>query len=138
MNDFERHSPVGVLVVDDFEPFRRFVCETVGCRAEFQVIAEAADGLEAVQRAKELPPDLILLDIGLPKMNGLEAAHQMSRIAPRATIVFVSQEADPDIVKQAMSNGAKGYVSKQNAVTELLPAIEAVLRGDRFVSPAVQ
>jgi DNA-binding NarL/FixJ family response regulator len=126
---------VRVLVVDDYEPFRRLICATLEWRPEFQVIGEAADGLDAVQKAEELQPDLILLDIGLPKLNGLEAAHRISRLAPGATILYISQETDPDVVAEAVSNGAKGYVCKQNANEDLLPAIDAVLRGDRFVSP---
>jgi DNA-binding NarL/FixJ family response regulator len=128
-------SPVvRVLVVDDYEPFRRFVRGTLESRPEFQVIGEAADGLEAVQKAEELQPDLVLLDIGMPKLNGLEAAHRIFRLAPKATILYVSQDSDPDVVAAALSNGAKGYVYKQNAHKELLSAIGAVLRGDRFVS----
>ena len=127
-------SSRSVLVVDDYEPFRRFICSTLRNRTELQVICEASDGLEAVKKAEELQPDLILLDIGLPTLNGIEAAHRISRLAPAAKILFVSMNNDTDVVTAALSNGAKGYVRKENAQTDLLPAIEAVLRGDRFVS----
>ena len=123
-----------VLVVDDFEPFRRFICSTLRNRTELQVICEVSDGLEAVRKAEELQPDLILLDIGLPTLDGIEAACRISRRVPAARILFVSMNNDADVVTAALSNGAKGYVHKQNAQTDLLPAIEAVLRGDRFVS----
>jgi len=129
---------VRVLVVDDYQPFRRFVCASLEWRPEFQVICEATDGLQAVQKAEELQPDLVLLDIGMPKLNGIEAAHQIARLVPRATILFISQETDPDVVTEALSNGAKGYVRKQNVNTELLPAIEAVLRGNRFVGSGLE
>ena len=125
---------VRILVVDDFEPFRRFVCALLAARPELQVIGEASDGLQAMQKAEELQPDLILLDIGLPALNGIEAAHRISRLVPAAKILFVSQENDKDIVAAALSNGAKGYLRKQNAGTELLSAVEVVLRGNRFVS----
>jgi DNA-binding NarL/FixJ family response regulator len=125
---------VGVLVVEDYEPFRRFICSTLGKRPELQILGEASNGLRAVQKAEELRPDLILLDIGLPTLNGIEAAHQISRLVPAAKVLFVSQNNDADVVKAALSDGAKGYVRKENALTDLLPAIEAVLRGDRFVS----
>ncbi len=139
MSHPERHAPVvRTLVVDDYEPFRQFVCSTLEWRPEFQVIAEAADGLEAVQKTEELQPDLVLLDIGLPNLNGLEAAHRISALSPRATILFISQDNDPDLIAEALSNGAKGYVCKQNANKDLLPAIETVLRGDRFVSEAAR
>ncbi len=123
-----------ILVVDDYEPFRRFLQSKLQSEAEFQIVGEASDGLEAVQKAEELQPDLILLDIGMPKLNGIEAAHRISRQVPRAAILFISQENDPDLVAAALSNGAKGYVRKENAETDLLAAMEAVVRGDAFVS----
>ena len=128
-------SPViRTLVVDDYEPFRRFLCAILQGRPELQVIGEASDGLQAVRMAEELQPDLILLDVGLPALNGIEAAHRISGLVPSATILFVSQNNDADVVAAALSNGAKGYVRKVNAKTDLLPAVEAVLRGERFVS----
>ena len=126
--------PSRVLVVEDNEPFRRFVCSALGKRPELQIVGEASDGLQAVQKAEELQPDLILLDIGLPTLSGIEAACQISRLVPAANVLFVSQNNDADVVTAALSNGAKGYVRKENAKTDLLPAVEAVLRGDRFVS----
>lgn len=136
MADLEPHlsAIVRVLVVDDYEPFRGFVCATLKSRTEFLVVGEAADGSEAVQKAATLQPDLILLDIGLPKLNGLQAAHRICQLAPRTTILFISQDNDPDLIAEATGNGAKGYERKQNASRELLPAIEAVLLGGRFVS----
>ena len=126
-----------VLVVDDFEPFRHFLCATLEVRPELQVIGEASDGLQAVQKAEESQPDLILLDIGLPKLNGIEAAHRISRLVPAAKILFVSQENDADVVSAALSNGAKGYVLKLDANRELLPAVESILRGKDFISTGV-
>lgn len=128
------NAVVRILVVDDYEPFRHCVRGILQARPECQVIGEASDGLQAVNQAKELQPDLILLDIGLPTLSGIEASHRISRLVPAATILFISQENDPDVVAEAMNNGAKGYVHKVKANTELLPAIEAVLRGDRFLS----
>ena len=130
-------SIVRTLVVDDSEPFRRFVCSTLERRPELQVIGEASDGLEAVHKAEELKPDLILLDIGLPTLNGVEAAHRISNLVPGATILFLSQETDAEVVAAALSNGARGYVLKLDAILELLPAVESVLRGQRFISTGV-
>jgi len=126
-----------VLVVDDFEPFRRCVCSRLENRPDLQVIGEASDGFEAIEKAQALKPDLILLDIGLPRLNGIEAAHRISRLIPTATILFVSQISDADVVQEALSNGAKGYVWKQDAGVDLMPAVEAALRGARFVSSGV-
>jgi DNA-binding NarL/FixJ family response regulator len=122
------------LMVDDFEPFRRFLHLTLQSRPEFQIVGEASDGLQAVQKSEELQPDLVLLDIGLPRLNGIEAECRISRLVPAAKILFVSMSNDADIVTAALSNGAKGFVRKENAQTDLLAAIEAALRGERFVS----
>ena len=126
-----------VLVVEDFEPFRRFVCSTLGKVTELQVIGEASDGLEAVQKAQELQPDLILLDIGLPRLNGLEAANRIRQVASGSSIIFLSQNSDKDVVRAALSTGAQGYVLKVNAGKELIPAVAGVFGGDDFVSSGI-
>jgi len=123
-----------ILVVEDFEPFRRLVCSTLGKRPELQVIGEASDGLEAVQKTEELRPDLILLDIGLPTLNGIEAARRIRKLAPESKILFVSQESSADVVQEALSLGAAGYVLKAQDGTGLLAAVDAVLQGKQFVS----
>ena len=126
--------PARVIMVDDFEPFRRFVTSLLQKHPELQVICEVSDGLEAVQKAKDLKPDLILLDIGLPKLTGIKAAEQIGKVAPRSKILFVSQESSPDIVRGALSAGACGYVVKTDARSDLLAAVNAVLNGKKFVS----
>ena len=128
------NAVVQILVVDDYEPFRRFIRTALGKRQELRIVGEASDGLQAVQKAEQLHPDLILLDIGLPTLNGIQAACRISQLVPAAKVLFVSQNEDPDLVSAALSNGARGYIRKENAQTDLLSAIEAVLRGDRFVS----
>src|SRR5206468_8545573 len=102
----------------------------------FEVVGVASDGVEAVQLALMLKPDLILLDLGLPKLNGIEAAHRILAMVPTAKILFISQMNDPEVVAAALDSGGKGYVYKQNANTELLPAIEAVLDGEGYLSMA--
>jgi DNA-binding NarL/FixJ family response regulator len=124
---------VRVLVVDDFEEFRRYVASTLREQPELQVICEASDGLEAVQKAAELQPDLIVLDIGLPKLNGLRAAEQILKLSPKSRILFLSVESSPDMVQAAFSAGAWGYVVKMDAENDLIAAIAAVLRGKKFV-----
>jgi CheY-like chemotaxis protein len=123
---------VRVLLVEDFEPFRRFIRTTL--QTELQIIAEVSDGLEAVRKAEELQPDLILLDIGLPTLNGIEAARQIHLLSPQSKILFVSQESSADVIEEAMNSGALGYVVKAHAATDLLDAVEAVCQGRRFVS----
>lgn len=100
----------------------------------FQAVAEAADGLEAVKKAAEIQPDLVLLDIGMPKLNGIEAAAQIRLLAPQSKVLFVSQNTDSGIAQLALSDRARGYVLTSRIGRELLPAIEAVLLGKRFVS----
>ena len=121
-------SKIGILVVEDYEPFRRFVCSTLGKRPELNIVGEASDGLEAVQKAEGLQPDLILFDIGLPSLNGIEVARRIRKISPKSKILFVSQESSADVVQKALSLGALGYVVKAHAGSELLAAVEAVLR----------
>ena len=126
-----------LLVVEDDEPFRRFVCSTLEKRTELQVVGEVSDGLEAVQKAEELRPDLILLDVGLPTLNGIEAARRIRKLSPQSKILFVSQETSTDVVQEALGLGAMGYVAKTNAGIELLAAVEAVFQGSRFVGASL-
>jgi DNA-binding NarL/FixJ family response regulator len=121
-------------VVEDSEPFRRFICSMLGKRPELQIIGEVSDGLKAVHKAQELQPDLILLDIGLPTLNGIDAARRIRKVAPHSKILFVSQESSTDMVQEALDLGALGYVVKAHAGRELLVAVEAVLQGKQFVS----
>jgi CheY-like chemotaxis protein len=107
-------------------------------RPEWQIIAEAADGAEAVQKAEELKPDLILLDISLPNLNGIEAALRIGRLSPGSKILFLSQNHDLDVVKAALSTSALGYVLKTHAQSELVPAVDAALRGKQFVSGSLE
>ena len=127
-------APIRILVVDDFEPFRRSICSMIRQRPDLTVLAEAQDGLEAVRQAGLLQPDLILLDIGLPLLNGIEAARQIAKVASTARIIFLTQESSAEVVHEALALGAWGYVIKAQAGTELLAAVEAVARGTTFVS----
>ena len=126
-----------VLLVDDHAPWRQQVCSILLKRPELWVVAEVADGLEAVQKAQELQPDLILLDIRLPKLNGLDAATRIRQVSPKARILFLTQNSDNDIVEAALGTGAQGYILKTDAWGELLPAVAAVLDGGDFVSSGI-
>ena len=129
-----RLSTVRILVVDDVVLFRQFVVELLEKRPELQVVGEASDGLEAIQKAIELRPDLILLDIGLPSLNGIEVARQMRSLVPESKIIFLTQESSADVVQEALGLGARGYVVKIKALVDLFAAVEAVLLGMTFVS----
>ena len=119
-----------VLVADDYEPYRRFLFSKLDKIPDVQLIDEASNGLEAVQKAEELKPDLILLDIGLPQLNGIEAARRIRSLLPMSKIIFLSQESSADVIQEALKTGAQGYVVKDVAGHDLLPIVDAVLRGE--------
>ena len=125
---------VRILVADAFQPWRGTVCSLLKRRAELQVVGEVADGLAAVQEASKLKPDLILLDVGLPNLNGIEAAKRIRQVVSGAKILFLTVISQAEVAQAALSSGGQGYVLKQNAGSELWPAIEAVLQGKQYVS----
>jgi DNA-binding NarL/FixJ family response regulator len=118
---------VRILVADDFAGWRLKTRSILQARSNWRVIAEASNGLEAVQMTAELHPDVILLDIGMPRLNGIDAAKRIRQHSPSSRIIFVTQENDADIRNKALSTGADGYVLKINAQSELLLAIAASL-----------
>ena len=118
-----------ILIVDDFEGFRLLFCSLLQQMADLQV-TQASDGLQAIQKAVEIQPDLILLDIGLPKLNGIEVARRVHNLVPAAKILFLSVESDADLIIEALNVGA-GYIHKPRALRDLLPAIEAVLQTEQ-------
>ena len=107
-----RSPLVRILLVEDFEPFRRFIRSQLQPRLDLEVIAEASDGLEAVHVAEQLQPDLILLDIGLAKLNGIEAARRIRKLCPESKIVFLSQESSADVIEEALNSGGDGLCNK--------------------------
>lgn len=131
-------SSVRVLIVEDFEPFRRFIRSTLEKTPDLQIVCEVSEGLEAVRKAVELKPDLILLDIGIPTLNGIEAAQQIRTLVPESKIIFVTSESSVDVVEQAFRLGAWGYVVKTSAGRDLLAAVEAVISGKKFVSSTLR
>jgi DNA-binding NarL/FixJ family response regulator len=128
---------VRVLLVDDYTPWRESAQSILANHKELYIVAEAADGVEAVQTAEVLQPDLILLDIGLPKLNGIEAARRIRKVSPQSRILFVSENRSSEIAEEALHTGASGYVTKSDAMSDLFPAIQAVLNGKRFVSASL-
>jgi len=125
---------VRILVVDDHEIVRRRLSSLLQKRAEFSVISEGSDGFQAVQKSKDLQPDVVVLDISMPGMSGLEAAPQIRRVAPDAEILFVSQHDTLSMVREAFSTGARGYVLKSDAGTDLVNAVLAVSQQKEFLS----
>ena len=121
-------------MVEDFKPYRTLITSLLSEIHSFDLVAEVEDGLEAVEKVQQLKPDIILMDIGLPKLNGLAAARRILDLVPSVKIIFLTQEMGADVVREALNLGARGYVLKQYAETDLLAAIAAVLVGKRFVS----
>jgi len=128
---------IRVLLAEDYQPFRSFLSSTIQAKLAWNDVHEVADGSDAVQKAQELQPELVLLDIGLPKLNGIEAARQIKTVSPDSKILFVSQETSADVVEEALKTGAEGYVCKMDAGGELLAAIDAVLRGEKYLSKSL-
>lgn len=126
---------IRILVADDFAPWRHFVSSLILPKVPgWHIVCEVSDGVEAVKKAEELRPDIVLLDIGLPKLDGIEVARQINKIAPNSKILFLSAFDSPEVVQEALNTGANGYVVKLDAAGELLAAVETVFQGRRFVS----
>lgn len=121
------------FILEDHEGFRRFLTATLQRQAECKTIAGASDGLEGIRQVEQLHPDLILLDIGLPTLNGIEVGRRIRDLSPSSKILFVTQESSAEVVQEAFSLGAKGYMLKCDAA-QLLEAVHSVLEGERFVS----
>jgi DNA-binding NarL/FixJ family response regulator len=126
--DMNDPPKANILVVDDFEEWRSQVRTILKVHPEWKIVAEACDGPDAVQKATELQPDIILLDVGLPTLNGIAAARIIRQKCPESRIIFLTQNQDREIMSEALSIGCAGYVLKTRAATELLDAIEATLR----------
>jgi DNA-binding NarL/FixJ family response regulator len=123
-----------ILTVEDFAPHRLLVASLLRGRPGLLMVGEVSDGLAAVEKALELKPDVILMDIGLPGLNGIEAARRIRELAPHSRIVFLTQESSPDVIKEALALGAHGYVLKSEMETDLVPALSAAMQGRQFVS----
>ena len=132
-----RRQIVRVLIVDDYEPWRRFTRLALLAYDKLQIVGEVSDGLEAIEKARQLHPDLILLDIGLPKLNGMEAARKIRVVSPFSKILFVSENRAWDLAEEGLRLGASGYVVKSGAANELVAAIWVVLEGRQYVSPSL-
>ncbi len=128
---------IRVLLVDDHAPIRQFLRTTLERNPEFDIVGEASNGLDAIEKFQNLDPDLILLDFGLPRMNGIEVTRRIRSLSPGAKILIVSQNQSPDLATEALRSGASGYVVKADAAVELLPAVKSVLQGTQFVSTSL-
>jgi two-component system, NarL family, response regulator NreC len=131
-------SVIQILVVDDFLPWQFLVRRMFESETDLKISAMATDGLEAVQKATELQPDVILMDISLPKMNGFEATRQIRLLSPGSRILFVNERRGSDFIEAAFKAGAVGYVLKSDANSDLFAGIRAVLGGQQFISRSLK
>jgi len=127
-------SVVRILVVDDFVPWQHLILRLLESETKLQIISTAVDGTEAVQKAEELQPDLILMDLGLPGMNGIEATRQIAIVAPGSKVLFLTHHSEPDMIQAAFDAGASGYVFKSDFNADLIPGVRAAILGQKFVS----
>ena len=131
-------SPQRVLVVEDHAPFRSIICKLLQQRLDLRIVGEANNGLDAIRQAEALRPDVVVLDIGLPKVNGLDVAGRLRTLIPDAKVMFVTIESSLDVVEQAFSIGAHGYVYKPRALRDVLPVLDAIVDGARFVNGGLE
>ena len=130
-------SQIRVLVVDDHAVVRRAICSLLSSDPALNVVCQTTDGEQAVLKAEELQPDLVLLDIGLPGISGIETARHLRRVSPNSQIIFLSQHDSLQMVEDAVRAGGNGYVAKMDAGSDLLNAIRAVREGKQFVSQRI-
>jgi two-component system, NarL family, response regulator NreC len=126
-----------ILLADDHQLMRSGVRLMLEREPDLAIVGEAADGREAVALAKSLKPEVVVMDIGMPNLNGIEAAHQMSQELPELAIIMVSMHSDESYVLRALKAGARGYLLKDSAEADLIKAVHVVAGGKSFFSPAV-
>jgi DNA-binding NarL/FixJ family response regulator len=126
-----------LLLCDDHRIFREGLKTLLGQTAGLQVIAEAADGAAAVACAQELAPDVVIMDISLPKLNGIEATRRVLAARPETKVIVLSMHSDSRFIREALKVGASGYLLKDSAFEELLSAVASVLEGKTYLSPAI-
>lgn len=132
---FRSHT---ILVVDDFAPWRRVVQRMFESDADFKISGAATTGREAVSKAAELQPDVVLMDISLPDISGLEATREIRKACPASRVLFLSEKLSPALIKAAFEVGGLGYVLKSDCHEDLMAGIRTVLRGGQFISRSLK
>jgi DNA-binding NarL/FixJ family response regulator len=125
---------VRILVVDDHPIVRHGLRTLLGGRPEWEIIDEAEDGIEAVEKADRLKPDVVVLDVSMPGMDGLEACRRIRKSVPKSEVLIVTQHDSPQMMREALSAGARGYIVKSDAARDLLAALEAVSQHKPFIA----
>jgi DNA-binding NarL/FixJ family response regulator len=130
-------NPVRILVADDHEVVRRGVCALLEGHAGFQVCDEAVDGREAVDKARRSLPDVVILDIGMPGLNGFDAARQIRKVSPDSEVLILTMHESEQVIREVLAAGARGYVLKSDAGRDLLAAVEALSHHKTFFTSSV-
>lgn len=131
-------SEIRVLAVDDYAPLQRFISELFERESDLKIVAMASGGWEAVQIAKQLQPEVILMDVGLPEMSGIEATRRIREVSPQSRILFLSEHLGRDIIEAAFAAGGMGYVLKSDSLHDLIPGVRTILRGERYLSRSLR
>jgi DNA-binding NarL/FixJ family response regulator len=131
-------SEIRILAVDDYLPLQRFITQIFEPERDLKIVAMATSGSEAVQIAKALLPDVILMDVSLPDINGIEATQRIRQLSPLSRILFLSEHLGRDIVEAAFAAGGMAYVLKSDSLNDLIPGVRAILRGDRYLSRSLR
>lgn len=129
---------IRILVVDDHDLVRKTLCRLLVAQPDLSVVGVAVTGLEAIRKAEDLQPDVVLLDIGLPELNGLHAAPLIKKVAPRSEILFVTQYEEQFFARQAFAVGARGFLTKTGVASELIPAVRKVHARKKFLSERIK
>ena len=133
----KKDQPFRILIVDDYQIVRRGIRAVLQEEPGCEVVGEAAEGFDALKKAEDLQPDVVLLDISLPELNGLSAASRIREVAPTSEIIFLSYHQSPEVVCEAFKIGAKGFICKSDLAHELLDAVRAIGRKEIFLSRGV-
>jgi two-component system, NarL family, response regulator NreC len=128
---------VNILIADDHSLVRRGLRSTLEESTDCRIVAEAANGREAVRLAEQLTPDIAILDVGMPQLNGIEAAAQIQKLSPKTRIIILSMHSDETYILRALTAGARGYLLKDTAENDVLTAVRAVAHGKAYFSPAI-
>lgn len=131
-------SEIRILAVDDYAPMQRFISELFEHESDLNIVAMASGSWEALQIAKQLQPDVILMDVSLPEMNGIEATQRIRELAPQSRVLFLSEHRGRDIIEAAFAAGGMGYVLKSDALGDLIPGVRAILRGEQYLSRSLR
>jgi len=131
-------SEIRILAVDDYAPLQRFISEIFERELDLKIVAMASAGWQAVQIAEELQPEVILMDVSLPDISGIEATQRIREVSPQSRILFLSEHLGRDIIEAAFAAGGMGYVLKSDALNDLIPGVRAIVHGDRYLSRSLR